>query len=88
MTPHELRRRRIALGLSYSAFAAPLGISPDEIVRWETSASPLPTAFVIELAVAYVELCVEAATSKLSTATPVRYLPHVWTDREPYASVR
>lgn len=36
MTPRELKRIRMALGLTQAALAAELGVSRETLTRWET----------------------------------------------------
>jgi len=64
MTPHHLRQQRLALGLSSSRFAHTIGISPDDVMRWERGLAPMPPPFVIELAIAYVALASENVTAR------------------------
>lgn len=58
MTPGEFRARREAMGLTHAAFAAHLGVAVMDVIRCERA--PRHDPFLLELAVAYVELRVEA----------------------------
>lgn len=58
MTPDEFRRRREALGLSHHTFANRLGVTAADVIRCERSPQLHP--FVLTLAIAYVELQLEA----------------------------
>ena len=73
MTPDQFRRHREATGLSYSQFAGYLGVTSADVIRCERYTAPPVDPFALALAVAYVELQVEAAA-----ATPV---PPVLTTR-------
>jgi transcriptional regulator with XRE-family HTH domain len=71
VTPQQLQHRRLALGLTRAEFAAPLGIAANEILRWERGMLPMPSGFVLELAVAYVELCFEATAGEGSASARI-----------------
>jgi transcriptional regulator with XRE-family HTH domain len=58
MTPDQFRRRREAMGLSQTELAAYLGVTSADVVRCERA--PRYDAFVLALAMAYVELLLEA----------------------------
>ncbi len=60
MTPAQLRHYRSELGLTRSEFGELLGVSAGEVLRWERGIPPMPDSFVLALAVAYVQLCVES----------------------------
>ena len=64
MTPGEFRARREAMGLSHAAFAAHLGVSVIDVIRCERA--PRYDPFLLELAMAYVELRVEAERRRWS----------------------
>jgi transcriptional regulator with XRE-family HTH domain len=59
----ELRRRRLALGLSQPALAAQLGVHPNTVWRWELNGVPL-------LRVQLVRLSLERLEQKEATDAP------------------
>jgi transcriptional regulator with XRE-family HTH domain len=86
MTPDQFRRHREAMGLSYSQFAGHLGVTSADVIRCERHTAPPVDPFVLALAVAYVELQVEA-TAMLPA--PQALAPRSWitSDREVAAAV-
>lgn len=48
MTPHELRKRRLHLGLSRDQLAQKVGVPIDEITEWEDGSSPIRTPVAVE----------------------------------------
>ena len=59
MTPDEFRALRKRLGLTQAQLAAPaaLGMSRDQILRYETGRAPIPR--VVELAIHHLAECVK-----------------------------
>lgn len=42
MTPHDLKRRRVALGWSQHRLAQELGVNRSTITKWESGQHPIP----------------------------------------------
>ena len=48
MTPHELRARRLHLGMSRDQLAHNLGVPIDEVAEWEDGTRPIKVPAAIE----------------------------------------
>lgn len=71
MTPQHLRASRLALRLSHAQFAAALGVDVADVANWESGDAAIDP-FLLALAAAWVELCVEAAAASRTRANQVR----------------
>lgn len=71
MTPQHLRASRLALRLSHAQFAAALGVDVADVANWESGNAAIDP-FLLALAAAWVELCVEAAAASRARERPVR----------------
>lgn len=72
MTPTELRTHRARLALTRPEFGELLGVSASDVLRWERGRRPLPDPFVLALACAYVELCVDASRRRRESPAAVQ----------------
>lgn len=48
MTPNELRKRRLHLGMSRDQLAHKVGVPIEEITRWEEGSAPIRTPVAVE----------------------------------------